>query len=77
VSRARIFALIFHFMRGTQVGQEPIRMARAQQVTVTAVEGTLPAHADGETLCTEATQLELRLLPGLVETVAPAEGAPS
>ncbi len=77
VSRARIFALIFHFMRGTQVGQEPIRMARAQQVTVTAVEGTLPAHADGETLCTEATQLELRLLPGLVETVAPAKGAPS
>lgn len=75
VSRARIFALIFHFMRGTQVSQEPIRMARAQQVAVTALEGTLPAHADGETLCTEATQLELRLVPGLVEAIVPAEGA--
>jgi diacylglycerol kinase family enzyme len=69
VSLARIFGLIPHFLRGTQATQEPITMARAQRVTVTAVEGTLPAHADGETLCTEGQQLEMELLPHQIEVI--------
>jgi diacylglycerol kinase (ATP) len=69
VSRARIFGLIPHFMRGTQATQEPIRTARARRVVVTAVEGVLPAHADGETLCTDGQRLELELLPSQLEVV--------
>jgi len=69
VSRARTFGLIPHFMRGTQVTQEPIRMAQARKVVVTAVEGVLPAHADGETLCTEGLRLELELLPRQIEII--------
>jgi diacylglycerol kinase (ATP) len=63
VSRAGIFGLIPHFMRGTQATQESIRTGRAQRIAVTAVEGVLPAHADGETLCTDGQRLELELLP--------------
>jgi len=69
VSRARIFGLIPHFMRGTQATQEPIRTGRARRVVVTAVEGVLPAHADGETLCTDGRRLELELLPRQIEVI--------
>lgn len=69
VSRARIFGLIPHFLRGTQATQEPIRTGQARRVVVTAVEGVLPAHADGETLCTDGRRLELELLPCQIEVI--------
>jgi diacylglycerol kinase (ATP) len=69
VSRARIFALIPRFMSGTQASQPDITTARAQQVVVTAMQGVLPAHADGETLCTEGHQLTLEILPHQIEMV--------
>ena len=77
VSRARIFGLIPHFMRGTQATQEPIRTGRARRVVVTAIEGVLPAHADGETLCTDGRRLEMELLPRQIEVICqPPEAAP-
>ena len=69
VSRLRIFGLIPHFLRGTQATQEPIRMGQARHVVVTAVEGVLPAHADGETLCTEGQRLEMELVPSQIEMI--------
>lgn len=75
VSRLRIFSMIPHFLRGTQATQEPIRMARAQHVVVTALKGVLPAHADGEILCTAAERLEVELLPSQLEVISlPPEG---
>jgi hypothetical protein len=56
-------------LRGTQATQEPIRTGRARRVVVTAVEGVLPAHADGETLCTDGRRLELELLPRQIEVI--------
>ena len=74
VSRARILGLIPHFMRGTQATQEPIQTGRGRRVIVTAVEGVLPAHGDGETLCTEGQRLEMELLPRQIEIICqPAE----
>lgn len=75
VSRARIFGLIPHFLRGTQATQEPIQTGRVRRVVVTAVEGVLPAHADGETLCTDGRRLELEILPRQIEVIyQPPEG---
>jgi diacylglycerol kinase (ATP) len=75
VSRARIFGLIPHFLKGTQATQEPIRMCQARHVVVSAVEGVLPAHADGETMCTEGQRLEIELLPSQIEIIyQPSEG---
>jgi diacylglycerol kinase (ATP) len=75
VSRARIFALIPRFMNGTQAGQPAIKTGQATRVTVTAISGVLPAHADGETLCTEGRELAFELLPGQIEILSAAEGA--
>lgn len=69
VSRGRIFRLIPHFLRGTQATQKAIRMAQARFVQVSAVEGSLPAHADGETLCTEGKQLAIEILPKRLELI--------
>ena len=75
VSRARIFGLVPHFMRGTQATQEPIRMGQARHVVIEAIKGVLPAHADGETLCTEGRRLEVELLPRQVDVICkPPEG---
>jgi diacylglycerol kinase (ATP) len=74
VSRARIFALIPHFIKGTQATQEPIKTGQAQRVVVTALEGVLPAHADGETLCVEGRELAVELLPRQIEFVYEPQG---
>ncbi|HET90227.1 MAG TPA: diacylglycerol kinase family lipid kinase [Chloroflexi bacterium] len=74
VNRARIFGLIPHFMRGSQATRSPITMTRARHVVVTAVEGVLPAHADGETLCVTGRKLEVELLPSQLDIICqPAE----
>ena len=69
VSKARIFALIPRFMAGTQASQPAIQMGRTRSIVVTALEGSLPAHADGETLCTEGEQLSVEILPRQIEIV--------
>jgi len=74
-SRARILALMPRFMQGTQSADPIVTMVRAPRLVVTAREGTLPAHADGETLCTDGRQLTLELLPGRLEVICPAPEA--
>jgi len=71
VSRAAILKLILRFMQGTQASHPAITTARAQRVSISAMEGSLPAHADGETLCTEGQRLDLEVLPGRLQVLAP------
>jgi diacylglycerol kinase (ATP) len=71
VSRARIFSLIFRFMQGTQATQKPIRTGRTTHIIVTAVEGVLPVHADGETICEDGQRLTMELLPQQIEFISP------
>ncbi len=70
VSRLGILALIPRFMAGTQASHRAIATARTARVRVTSVEGPLPAHADGETLCTEGEWLEIELLPSQIELIS-------
>lgn len=69
VSRAGIFGLIPHFLRGTQASQKAIRMAQARRVVITAQRGVLPAHGDGETLSREGRQLTVELVPQALEII--------
>jgi YegS/Rv2252/BmrU family lipid kinase len=73
VSRVAIFALILKFMQGTQAGHPAIQMDRTGEINVSAVNGVLPAHADGETLCTTGEKLELKIIPKALEVIIPAE----
>jgi YegS/Rv2252/BmrU family lipid kinase len=69
VSRARIFSLIPHFLKGTQATQEPITTGQAAHVSITAVKGVLPAQTDGEILCIDGQHLEIELLPRQIEVL--------
>jgi YegS/Rv2252/BmrU family lipid kinase len=68
-TRARIFGLIPHFLSGTQATQPEITTGRTDKIKVTALEGALPAHCDGETLCEQGGELEVQILPGALELV--------
>ena len=74
VSRARMFSLIPHFLRGTQATQEPITTGQAAYMSITAVEGTLPAQTDGEILCIDGQYLEIELLSGQLEVICQSPG---
>jgi len=69
VSRLGIFALIPRFMKGTQAARPAVTTGQTVRITVTALEGVLPAHADGETLCTEGVQLIMEILPSQIEVL--------
>jgi diacylglycerol kinase family enzyme len=74
VSRPRILGLIPKFMQGSQESQAEVHTHRTTRIRVTAVDGSLPAHADGETLCEAGQSLEATILPGRLEVVvAPRE----
>jgi diacylglycerol kinase (ATP) len=68
-SQLRIFGLIPYFMKGTQATQKEVTMAQACSVKVTAVQGTLPVHCDGETVCFEGKELTIELLPAQIEFI--------
>ncbi|MCK5315807.1 MAG: diacylglycerol kinase family lipid kinase [Anaerolineales bacterium] len=70
VSRARIFTLIPHFLRGTQATQNEITTGRAARVSITALEGSLPAQSDGEIISVDGQSLEIELLPRRLEIVS-------
>lgn len=69
VSRPNILRLMLRFMKGTQASDPAITAARTAQLRVTAVKGVLPAHTDGETLCTEGDELVLELLPRQIRMI--------
>ena len=73
VSRRRILTLIPHFFKGSQFSQPEIQFLQTDKLVVTAVTGNLPAHADGETLCTDGTQLTIELLPNQLDVLCPAD----
>ena len=63
VSQMRILPLALTFISGTQANDPAVTMAHARQVSVRAIEGSIPAHADGETLCVAGKSLSFELFP--------------
>ena len=69
VSKLKIFALILRFMNGDQGDHPAVQFQRAKRVKITALEGYLPAHADGETVSVANKELSIELLPNQLELV--------
>lgn len=68
-SKARILRMIPHFINGTQETLPEIQMRRASKVTIQSLDQTFPAHADGEFICLNGSQLVVELLPGELEII--------
>jgi YegS/Rv2252/BmrU family lipid kinase len=69
VSRPQMFVLIQRFLAGTAESHDAIQIIRSSKVAITALEHALPAHGDGETICTDGTELTIELLPRQLEVV--------
>lgn len=69
LSRIGILAMIPRFMKGTQASQPQFKTARASKVSVTALDGSLPAHADGETICVAGKELQVEMIKQPIEIV--------
>lgn len=69
VSKLAVLTIMPLFMKGTHLSHPAVRGVRARRVAVTALQGSIPAHCDGETLCTEGQQLVLELIPRQIEMV--------
>jgi len=72
VGRARIFALVPYFLKGTQTSQPEITTGRTHKITIKALKGTLPAHCDGETLCESGQELSAEIIPAAIEIITTA-----
>lgn len=74
VSQARILPVALKFISGTQVGHPAVQMVRARQISVRAVQGSIPAHADGETVCTAGMALSVEIVACALEIVTYSNG---
>lgn len=75
LSRVRILPLLIKFMRGTQYAHPAVQARQVKKISIRAVKGTLPVHADGETIATECTEVNITILPQQIELFVSAEGA--
>jgi diacylglycerol kinase (ATP) len=74
VSRPQMFVLIAKFLSGTQAEHPAILTRHAVNLKATAIDGVLPAHADGETLCIDGTEIRVELLPRQISLITRNQG---
>ncbi len=69
VNRMETFKLIPRFIKGDQESHPAIHMKKSSKVVVRALEGTLPIHADGETICVECGEIEVEIMPNKIDLI--------
>ena len=62
LSSMGLLVMIPRFMKGTQNSQPEIKTGRAIKIHVLALDGSLPAHADGETICIAGKELDIDII---------------
>lgn len=74
VSQLGILPLAIKFFSGSQGAHPAVRMVRSRTIRVRAIEGSIPAHADGETICYAGHELTIELVPGMLEVITSPNG---
>jgi diacylglycerol kinase family enzyme len=69
VPQLMILPLATKFFSGTQGKHPAVDMTQARKISIRAIKGAIPAHADGETICTAGQSLTVELHPGALEVV--------
>jgi YegS/Rv2252/BmrU family lipid kinase len=63
-SRLRLIKVVLKYPKGTQSECEETFMDRADHFHLKALEGGMAAHCDGETVCLDGKELDVKCLPG-------------
>ena len=69
VPQIKILGVAVKFINGTHENHPAIRMVQSKKVTVKAITGNIPAHADGETICYAGSEITIELVPGALEVI--------
>jgi len=69
VSRLGVLGLFPKVMSGTQRDHKAILMPIGEKISIEAISGSLPVHADGETICVAGKKLEVTILKQKLEMV--------
>ena len=69
MNKLKIMTMVPRFISGTQAGDSHIRYLRTDKINVKAIKGTIPAHADGETLCTTGLEISAELLSQQIDLI--------
>lgn len=67
--RLSMLKVMAKYMKGTQRTSPFVTFKRARHVMLTALDGTLAVHADGETICDKGERIEMECLPQAIEIV--------
>lgn len=69
MSRLAMLSFVPRFIKGTQVGDPRVTMARSRRVRVSIEEPGLAVHADGETLALAVREMDLEIVPQALPVV--------
>ncbi len=69
VPQSAMIGLIGKVMKGTQAAHPAVSTVQSKKVVIKAVQGTLPIHADGVTICEEGKEVSIELLPKELEII--------
>jgi YegS/Rv2252/BmrU family lipid kinase len=69
VTRGQVLRLFPKIMSGTQESHPAINMQTGKSIKVKALSGSLPVHADGETICEAGSELEVTVLQQKLQLV--------
>jgi predicted NAD/FAD-binding protein len=56
-------------MKGDQYNNEAVRLIQTTTLKTTAIDGSLPVHVDGETLCYEGKELTIKLIKKQIDLI--------
>jgi diacylglycerol kinase family enzyme len=69
VKRSQMPGLMALVMKGTQETHPAVTTAQAQKIELRALQGSLPAHADGVTLCEAGESIAVEILPAALSII--------
>lgn len=69
VPQSKMVGIMLKIMKGTQASDPAVSTAQAKKVFVKAVNGVIPAHADGVTVCETGKELTVEILPAELEII--------
>jgi diacylglycerol kinase (ATP) len=69
VPQMAMFGIMLKIMKGTQASDPAVSTAQSKKVIVKASKGSIPAHADGVTVCEEGQEVTVEILPNELEII--------
>ncbi len=69
VSRLQVLGLFPKVIGGTQKDHPAIKMPTGKFISIEALKGSLPVHADGETICFAGKKLEVKIVKRKLDLV--------